>query len=51
MLNADDFLAFMFGDGVPDGHVVGGQVQLVGTGQRVVPGEWIRERRDRLSKR
>ena len=32
MLHADDFLALMLGDGVPDGHVVGGQVQLVGAG-------------------
>jgi hypothetical protein len=29
----------MLGDGVPDGHVIGGQVQLVGAGQRVVAGE------------
>ena len=39
MLDADDFLALMLGDGVPDGHVVGGQVQLVGAGQRVVAGK------------
>ena len=26
VLHADDFLAFVLGDGVPDGHVVGGQV-------------------------
>jgi hypothetical protein len=33
VLHADDFLAFMLADGVPDGHVAGRQVQLVGTGQ------------------
>ena len=48
VLHADDLLAFMLGDGVPDGHVVRGQVQLVGTGQWVVAGESIREGRDRL---
>jgi hypothetical protein len=32
VLHADDVLAFMLGDGVPDGHVVSGQVQFVGTG-------------------
>ncbi len=31
--------SLMLGDGVPDGHVIGGQVQLVGTGQRVVAGK------------
>ena len=39
VLHADDFLSLMLGDGVPDGHVIGGQVQLVGAGQRVVAGE------------
>jgi hypothetical protein len=39
VLHADDFLALMLGDGVPDGHVIGRQVQLVGTGQRVVTGK------------
>ena len=39
MLDADDFLALTLGAGVPDGHVVGGQVQLVGAGQRVVGGK------------
>jgi hypothetical protein len=39
VLHADDFLALMLADGVPDGHVVGGQVQLVGAGQGVVLGE------------
>ena len=43
VLHADDFLALMLGDGVPDGHVIGGQVQLVGAGQRVVAGERVRE--------
>lgn len=38
----------MLADGVPDGHVGGGQVQLVGAGQRVVAGEGVREGRDRL---
>jgi len=33
VLHADDFLALMIGDGVPDGHVIGRQVQLVGAGQ------------------
>ena len=33
VLHADNFLALMLGDGVPDGHVIGGQVQLVGAGQ------------------
>jgi len=32
VLHADDFLALMLGDGVPDGHVIGGQVQLIGAG-------------------
>ena len=36
VLHADDFLALMLGDGVPDGHVIGGQVQLIGAGQRVI---------------
>ena len=48
VLHADDFLALMLADGVPDGHVVGGQVQLVGAGQGVVLGERGREGRDRL---
>jgi hypothetical protein len=33
VLHADDFLSLMLGDGVPDGHVIGGQVQFVGAGQ------------------
>src|SRR6185312_10861409 len=41
LLHTDDFLALMLGDGVPDGHVVGRQVQFVGTGQRVVAGERV----------
>jgi hypothetical protein len=41
MLHADDFLALMLGDGVPDGHIVGRQVQLVVAGQRVVAGERV----------
>jgi hypothetical protein len=36
------------GDGVPDGHVIGWQVQLIGAGQRVIAGERVRESRDRL---
>ena len=48
VLHADDFLALMIGDGVPDGHVIGRQVQLVGAGQRVLEGERVREGRDRL---
>lgn len=39
MLHADDLLASILGNGVPDCHVVGGQMQLVGTGQRIVTGE------------
>ena len=39
VLHADDFLALMLGDGLPDGHVIGRQVQLVGAGQRVVTGK------------
>ena len=38
-MHADDFLALMIGDGVPDGHVIGRQVQLVGAGQGGVAGE------------
>jgi hypothetical protein len=38
VLHADDLLAFVLGDGVPDGHVVGGQVQFGGAGQGVVAG-------------
>ncbi len=45
MLHADDFPAFVLGDGVPDGHVIGGQVQFVGAGQCVVARERIREGR------
>jgi hypothetical protein len=48
VLHANDLLAFILGDGVPDGHVVSGQVQFVGTRQRVVAGERVREGRDRL---
>ena len=48
MLHADDFLALMLGDGVPDGHVIGGQVQLIGAGQRVIARKWVCEGRDRL---
>jgi hypothetical protein len=48
VLHADDFLALVLGDGVPDGHVIGGQVQLVGAGQRVIARERVREGRDRL---
>jgi len=45
-LHADDLLTFMHGDGVPDGHIVGGQVQLVGARQRVVTGERVSKGRD-----
>ncbi len=48
MLHADNFLAFVLGDGVPDGHVIGGQVQFVGAGQWVVTRERVREGRDWL---
>ena len=48
MLHADDFLCLMLGDGVPDGDVVGGQVQFVCAGQWVVAGEGVREGRDWL---
>ena len=48
VLHADNLLALMLGDGVPDGHVIRGQVQLVGTGQWVVARESIREGGDRL---
>ena len=48
MLHADEFLALMLADGVPDGHVVGGQVQLVGAGHGVVLRERVHEGRDRL---
>ena len=43
MLHVDDFLTLMLGDGVPDRHVVGRQVQLVGAGQSVVAGKRICE--------
>jgi hypothetical protein len=39
VLHADDFLAFMLADGVPDRYVVGGQVHLVSAGQWVIEGE------------
>src|ERR1700724_1647422 len=39
VLHADDFLALVLGDGVPDGHVVDGQVQFVCAGQWVVAGK------------
>jgi hypothetical protein len=39
VLHAGDVLALALRDGVPDGHVVGRQVQFVGTGQRVIAGE------------
>jgi hypothetical protein len=48
VLDADDLLAFVRCDGVPDGHVLGVQAQFVRTRQRVVLGERIRECRDRL---
>lgn len=48
VLHADNFLAFAVGDGVLDGHVIGGQVQFVGAGQWVVASESIREGRDWL---
>lgn len=41
ILHADDLLALMLGDGVPNCYVVGWQVQLVGAGQRVVAGERV----------
>jgi hypothetical protein len=48
VLHADDLLAFVIGDGVQDGHVIGGQVQFGGAGQWVVAGERVGEGRDRL---
>jgi hypothetical protein len=48
VLHANDFPALVLGDGVPDGHVIGGQVQFVGAGQGVVAGEGVREGRDWL---
>jgi hypothetical protein len=48
MLDADDVLTFVHDDRVPDRHVLSRQVQLVGTGQRVVIGEGIRQSRYRL---
>ena len=51
VLHADDFLALMIGDGVPDGHVIGRQVQLVGAGQGGVAGERVRETRNCSSSR
>lgn len=43
VLHADGLLALMHGDGVPDRHIVGGQVELVGAGQGIVAGEWVGE--------
>jgi hypothetical protein len=48
VLHADDFLSLVLGDCVRNSHVVGGQVQLVGAGQRVIARERVREGRDRL---
>jgi hypothetical protein len=43
VLHADDAMALMLGDGVPDGHVVVRQVQFVGAGQRIVAWEGVGE--------
>ena len=48
MLDADDLLIFMHGDCVPNCHVIGRQMQLVSTGERIVTWERIREGRDWL---
>jgi hypothetical protein len=48
VLHADEFLAFMLGDGGPDCHVLGRQVQLISAGQRVVGRERVGEGRNRL---
>jgi hypothetical protein len=39
VLDADDVLTFAYDDRVPNRHVLGRQMQLVGTRQRVVTGE------------
>jgi hypothetical protein len=46
VLHADDLLAFMVGDRVPDRHVVSGQVKLVRSRKRILGGEGVGQRRD-----
>ena len=50
MVHADDLLAFVHGDGVPDRYVVGRQVQLVGAGQGIIWRERICKDRNGLIK-
>lgn len=50
MLHADDLLAFMYDDGVPDGHGVSGQTQFVSARQRVITGERVGKSRNWLVK-
>jgi hypothetical protein len=48
MLHADNFLTVILGDRVPNGHIVRGQVQLVGAWQRIVSRERVGEGWDGL---
>lgn len=48
MLDADDLLSLVYRNRVPNGHTVGGQMQLVGAGQRIIDRKRVREGRDRL---
>jgi hypothetical protein len=45
-LHADDLPALVLGDRVPDGHLIGGQVQLVGARQWVLGRKGGGQRRD-----
>ncbi len=49
VLETDALLAFIADDGVPDSHIVGGKVQLVRTGQRVVTRKRVGQSWDWLS--
>ncbi len=48
VLDADDLLAFVNSDGVPDRHVICRQVQFVCAWQGVVNRKWVRQSRGRL---
>jgi hypothetical protein len=49
VLDADALLAFIADDGLPDSHIVGGKVQLVRAGQRVVTRKRVGQSWDWLS--
>lgn len=48
MLDADDFLALVNNDGVPDRYFIRRKVQFVRSRRGIVNGKWVRQSRDRL---